>query len=215
MLRYNNKLKYKLFTFVGRKPEMMDFRFLYQRTTNLILRPERAWQIIYSENRPISGIRGSFVLPLVTLAAVSAILGSLLFTHGGLSLFYPVFLGIRYFILLMALVYMSAVIVNEITKALDLGKDFVRAFKLVGYSLGPFFLCQIVSLLFESLLFINLLALYGLYIFWLGMEKMTAPPEHKKMPLMIASWVSIIGTYIVVNWVLKTVIDGIYFTIFR
>jgi hypothetical protein len=192
----------------------MDFKFLYHRIRNLILRPERAWRIIYTENRPINDIRGSYFLPLITLAGISALLGSLFFTHGGLSLFYPVFLGARYFLLFLIITYVSAVILNEITSALDLGKDFVISFKLIGYSLAPFYICQIISLLFESLLFVNLLSIYGLYIFWLGMEKMVNPPEHKKMPLMIATWVSFAAVYIVTNWVLKTIVDGVYFTIF-
>lgn len=192
----------------------MDFKFLYHRIVNLILRPERAWQIIHTENRPIRDIRGSFFMPLVTLAAISALLGSLFFTHGGLSLFYPVFMGARYFLLLFITTWLSALILNEITNALDLGKDFTRAFKLVGYSLGPFYICQIISLLFESLLFINILSIYSLYIFWLGMEELANPPEHKKMPLMVAAWVSIVGVYVVTNWVLRSVVDGIYFTIF-
>lgn len=192
----------------------MDFRFLYYRIVNLLIRPERAWQIIHSENRPVTDIKKSFFLPLVSLAAISATLGSLFFTHGGLSLFYPLLLGIRYFILFIAVTYISALVLNEITNALDLGKDYSRSFKLIGYSLGPFFICQIISLLFESLLFINLLSLYGLYIFWLGMEKMTDPPEHKKMPLMIATWVSVLAIYFVINWLLRVIIEGIYFTIF-
>ena len=199
----------------GRKITLtMDFRFLYYRIVNLLVRPERAWQIIHSENRPVTDMRRSFFLPLISLASLSAILGSLFFTHGGLSLFYPIFLGVRYFILFIVATYISALVLNEITNALDLGKDFARSFKLVGYSLGPYFICQIISLLFESLLFINLLALYGLYIFWLGMEKMTNPPEHKKMPLMIAAWVSIVAIYVVLNWILRVVIEGIYFSIF-
>jgi hypothetical protein len=153
-------------------------------------------------------------LPLITLAGISATLGSLFFTHGGLSLFYPIFMGIRYFLLFLILTYFSAIVLNEITSALDLGKDFVRAFKLVGYSLAPFYICQIISLLLESLIFINLLSIYSLYIFWLGMEKMVDPPEHKKAPLMISAWVSIIGIYVASNWFLRTILDGIYFTIF-
>ncbi len=192
----------------------MDFRFLYYRIVNLFIRPERAWQIIHSENRPVTDIKRSFFLPLVSLASISAVLGSLFFTHGGLSLFYPLFLGIRYFVLFIVVTYASALVLNEITNALDLGKDFTRSFKLIGYSLGPFYICQIISLLFESLLFINLLSLYGLYIFWLGMERMAAPPEHKKMPLMIAASVSIILIYISSSWILRVVIEGIYFTIF-
>jgi hypothetical protein len=181
---------------------------------NLIMRPERAWDIIHAEHRPIKYIRGSFLLPLITLAGIAALLGSLFFTHGGLSLFYPVFLGIRYFLLFLIVTYLSALTLNEITNALDLGKDFLTALKLIGYSLGPFFLLQILSLLLESLIFLNLLSLYGLYIFWLGMEKLLNPPEHKKLPLMIATWVSFIVIYAVVGWILKTIIDGIYFTMF-
>jgi len=181
---------------------------------NLIMRPERAWDIIHTENRPIKYIRGSFLLPLITLAGIAALLGSLFFTHGGLSLFYPIFLGIRYFLLFLIVTYLSALTLNEITKALDLGRDFLTALKLIGYSLGPFFLLQILSLLLESLIFLNLLSLYGLYIFWLGMEKMLNPPEHKKLPLMIATWVSFIAIYVIVGWVLKTIIDGVYFTLF-
>ncbi|MBE0674685.1 MAG: YIP1 family protein [Bacteroidales bacterium] len=192
----------------------MDFKFLYHRTINLIIRPEMAWKIIHTENRPITDIRGSFFLPLVSLTAVSAFFGSLFFTHGGLSLFYPVFMAARYFLLFLTVTYISAIILNEITNALDLGKDFVRAFKLIGYSLAPLYICQIISLLFESLLFVNLLSLYSLYIFWIGMEKMTNPPEHKKMPLMIATWASFAAVYVTVNWLLRTLIDGIYFSIF-
>jgi hypothetical protein len=192
----------------------MDFKFLYHRIRNLILRPERAWRIIFTENRPVRDIRGSYFFPLITLIGISALLGSLFFTHGGLSLFYPLFLGVRYFLAFLISTYFSAIILNEITNALDLGKDFVRSFKLIAYSLAPLYICQIISLLFESLLFINLLSVYSLYIFWLGMEKMINPPEHKKTPLTIATWVSFVAVFGATNWLLRTILDGVYFTIF-
>ena len=63
----------------------MDFKFLSHRIRNIILNPVKAWEAICSENRPIRDVRDSFFFPLVTLVAVSAFLGSLLFTNTELS----------------------------------------------------------------------------------------------------------------------------------
>lgn len=188
----------------------MDFKFLYLRVRNLLLMPERAWTIIHAENRPIRDIRGSFFLPLITLAGIAAFLGALLFAHPRPYIFDSIFLGVRYFVLLLAATYLTAIILNEITNALDLGKDFVKSFKLIGYSLTPFYLCQIVSLLFDDLFFVMLLSIYVLYIFWIGMEKMLNPPDHKKMALVVSTWISFIIIYVACNKVLEVVIEFFY-----
>jgi len=192
----------------------MDFKFLYIRIRNLLLMPEKAWTAIHAENRPINDIRNSFFFPLITLAGLSAVIGALLFTHPRLIIFDSVMLGIRYFFLLLTSTYLSALILNEITNALDLGKDFVRSFKLIGYSLTPLYICQIISLLFDDLFFIMLLSIYSLYIFWIGMEKMLAPPEHKKMALVVSTWVSFMIIYLVISKILEVAISVFYNAIF-
>jgi hypothetical protein len=103
---------------------------------------------------------------------------------------------------------------GEITKPLDLGKNFSVSFRLIVYSLTPLFLCQIVSQLFESLIFVNILALYGMYIFWTGAEKMLNPPDYKKMPLLITIFVVITGFFFAGNWVLTSLTDRIYYLFF-
>ncbi|MCK7541981.1 MAG: YIP1 family protein [Marinilabiliales bacterium] len=131
-------------------------------------------------------------MPLIILVSISSFLGSMFFINTTLKPMYSVLTGVNTFLFLYIGVYASAFIVKEITRALDLGHDFLVAFKLVAYSLAPIFLSLTVSRLFESLLFINVLGLYGLYIFWTGMEKMVNPPEHKKLPMMIATVISML-----------------------
>jgi hypothetical protein len=75
-------------------------------------------------------------------------------------------------------------------------------------------LCQIMSRLFESLIFVNILALYGLYIFWAGVERMLNPPEHKKMPILVATTVSVLLIFFATNWLLSMLLDRIYFSLF-
>jgi hypothetical protein len=192
----------------------MDYKFLFQKFIQFLFNPAKAWDSISSENRPLKDTRNSFLLPLAALVAVSAMAGSYFLANKQLSFIYSLLEGLKYFILLLAVAYSSAVVLKEMTYALDLGRDFSVAFKLIVYSLTPLYVCLVVSCLFESMVFVDILALYGLFIFWEGAIKMLNPPEYKKMPLLIATTITITGLYIAFSVVLNLVIDRVYYAFF-
>jgi hypothetical protein len=192
----------------------MNYKFFLNAIVSILYNPVKAWDTVYSENKPVKVIRNSFLFPLIFLVSVSSIAGSLIFINTELSPVYSVFVGIKWFLLLFFTIYLSALILGEITFPLDLGKDFSVSFRLIAYSITPFLLCQIFSRLFESLMFVNVIGLYGLYIFWTGSEKLLSPPHYKKMPLLIATMVTIAGIYISSSIFLNMLIDRIYFAFF-
>ena len=192
----------------------MDFRFLYHRTKYFIISPVKAWEVVHRENRPMKYVRGSFFLPLIILVSISSFFGSMFFTNSTLEPMYSVLVAINAFLFLFVGVHASAYIITEITKALDLGRDFVVSFKLAVYSLSPLFLSLAISRLFESLLFINILSLYGLYIFWIGMEMMINPPEHKKLPMVIATLISMLIIFGILQIALSKLTETLYFAFF-
>ncbi len=192
----------------------MDFRFLYHRTKYFIINPGKAWDVVHREERPMRFVRGSFFVPLVILVAVSSFLGSMFFINTTLKPMYSVMTAVSTFLFLYLGVYCSTFVVREIMKAMDLGHDFLVAFKLVAYSMAPIFLSLTVSRLFESLLFINVLGLYGLYIFWIGMEVMVNPPDHKKLPMIIASVISMLIIFFLLQIILSKLSQTLYFSIF-
>lgn len=192
----------------------MDYKFLLRSIRYIILNPAKAWKIIDEEKRTLKDVRNNFFFPLIIMASVCAFLGSIIFTHATLSPAYSVFVGLKYLLLYLFVIYTSALIFGEITFALDLGKNFTLSFKMITYSLAPFLICQFVSHLFESLIFVNILSLTGLYIFWVGVEKMLNPPEHKKMPMLVATFVVVTGFYVAGNIVLTSIIDRIYYSAF-
>jgi hypothetical protein len=181
---------------------------------DIISNPAKVWETIDSELKLVRATRNSFLIPLILLISVSGITGSLVFINSQLSPVFSVFVGIKCFFLYFISIYATAFIVNEITGQLALGKSFDISFILIAYSVVPFLLCQVLSRLFESLLFVNILALYGLYIFWTGAEKILAPPPNKKVLLLIASFVAFIGIFIVTNFLLTKLIDKLYFIFF-
>lgn len=192
----------------------MEYKFFLQGISNIILNPVKAWETINSENRPIKILRDYLFFPLIILVSVASFIGSLIFSNSELTTVYSVFIGVKSFLLLYLTTYSASFVLGEITYPLDLGKNFDISIRLITYSIIPFLLCQVFSGIFESLLFINVLGLYGLYIFWTGSEKLLNPVQYKKMPLVIATTVCLIGIYVVLNFALGILIDKLYYAYF-
>jgi hypothetical protein len=180
----------------------------------IVTDPEKAWENIERENKPLSEVRNSLLLPLILIASLATFAGSLIFTNSELPASYSVLVAIRSFIVLYLTIYFTAVLFGEITLPLDLGKNFNTSFNLVVFSFIPFLTCQILSGIFESLLFVNVIALYGLYIFWAGVEKFLNPPQYKKLPLLIAVIIIAIVVYVASNVLIKMVAERIFYAIF-
>jgi len=192
----------------------MNHKFFLNGIKNILANPVKAWETIDSENRPVKVIRDNYLLPMLILVTISAITGSSYFTNTELLPVYSILTGLKWFITLFVSVYATAFVLCEITFPLDLGKDFSVSFKLIVYSFTPFILCQLLSRIFESLLFVNVIGLYGLYIFWTGIEKLLNPPHYKKMPLLIATTITMTVIYIATSVLLKIIIDKIYYSFF-
>ena len=192
----------------------MDYRFFLMRLGEILLSPGKAWERISTEERPTKDIRNSYFFPLLALVTIFAFFGSLLFSNSTLSPVYSVFVALRVLVIYFIVVFLASAVLGEITRALDLGKSFAVSFRLIVYSLTPLMICQMASLLFESLVFVNILALYGLYIFWTGMEKMLNPPVHKRGFLIVSSFIVVVEIFIALSIAFTSVIDRIYFSFF-
>ena len=171
----------------------MDYKFFFGGIKNIIVNPAKVWETTDSKSIPVKLIRGSLLFPLIIIISITAFFGSMIFTNPELSVAYSILVGIKCFVLLLFTSYAATWLLGEITYPLDLGKKFGVSFSLIVYSLVPFMLCQLFSRLLESLIFINVLGLYGLYIFWIGAEKLLSPAPHKKRPLLIASTIIMFG----------------------
>lgn len=192
----------------------MDFKFLTSSIKSIIINPSSSWEKIQSENKDVNYLRDNLLLPLIFTASVSAFFGSFLFLNAGLSKVSAVFAFLKYLMVYLLVIYGTSFIISRIMEMLGLGKDFNISFKLVVFSAIPYLLCQIISRLFESFLFVNFLALFGLYIFWIGLEKMLNPEEKKKRQLTIAAFISFIVVLYGCGWILTKITEKLYFALF-
>lgn len=192
----------------------MNFRFLTGTIYGLILNTEEEWDKIRLENHSAGYFSRNLVFPLVLVTAVSAFLGSYLFIDTGLSSLYSVLTGIRYFVLFFFAIYGTAFFFGKAAKYFSTECGTETSFRLSAGSIMPLLLCQIVSLLFESFIFVNVLAFYGLYIFWTGISRLSNPPSDKKIHLLIAEAAIFIFLFIAGNKILTLLFDKIYYAFF-
>jgi len=192
----------------------MNYRLFLNGIKNILLNPVKYWEETDTDNRSVSAVRNSILIPLIIITSVSAVAGSLIFTNVELPLVYSLFVGINCFCLFFITIYVTAFILKEITYPLDLGRDFGASLIITMVSFTPFLLCQIISRLFESLLFMNVIGLYGLYIFYVGVEKVLNPPQYKKIPLLIAATLTVMVVYIAASTLLNMLTDKIFFAFF-
>jgi hypothetical protein len=192
----------------------MNLNFFLQGIKNIVFNPVKLWEPVKSGDASANLIRNSLFFPIAVMVAISAFFGSMLFTNAALSPVYSVLLSIKCFLVILLTVFTTSYILGEITYPLDLGKNFNISFSMVVFSATPFLMCQILSRLFESLLFVNIIGFYGFYIFWIGAERLLNPPRYKKMPLLIATVITFAGIYTILNLLLNMVTDRLYFAIF-
>lgn len=192
----------------------MDYKFFLRQIWLSIISPVTVLSAIPGEPHSIKHIRNNLLFPVLLLVAICSFLGSMLFANVTLHAVYSIFVAAKFFLLDLFVVYLSALLFREIAKALDLEADYSWSFKIIVYALIPFFICQMVSLLFESLAFVNILALFGLWIIWTAGKTILNTPSHKKAPMLVANFIVITELYIGGIIAFTSIIDRIYFHFF-
>ena len=192
----------------------MDFKFLADTVRNIILDTIKEWDSIYNGNKPYLLFSRSLFFPLVILASISTFLGAFLFTNTELTNFYSVSAGIRYFAVITIVVYGTALALREMMRSFGYGSDFGIAFKIVCCSVVPLLLCQIISQLFESFIFVNILGFFGFYILYTGIERMLSPSESDRLKLMLGVPMIFFVLFILTGKIITQITDKFYFTFF-
>jgi hypothetical protein len=191
----------------------MDFHFSLQGIRKLIINPAEYWELTGKEETSSSHIRNSVLIPFAIIIAIFGFTGSIIFTNSHLQPVYSFLFSIQCFVVILAAVFLTVYILKKAAGFSGISLAYNRAFELIVISLVPFFLCQILSKLFESFQFVNILSLYGLNIFWIGQEQLIKTVEKQKLTLLIISFISFLFLYLITDSVAGFITDRLYFGI--
>ena len=172
---------------------------LQTRVINILSKPKLEWPVIASESTDTAALFKEYIMPL---AAIPAICGFVGMTMVGVSVPFmgnirtPSVTGITGlvvgYVLALVGVFVAAFIVDKLAPSFQSSGGFVQALKMVAYASTASWVAGVLQLVPVLAAIALLAALYGVYLFYLGLPFVMKTPADKVIPYMLVSAIVII-----------------------
>lgn len=185
---------------------------LVERAKNIILKPSQTWLEIKEEKATISGLYTTYAMILVAIPAFAQLIGYGLIGQSVLGTYFRWGIGrafgyaITYYILTLIGIYIVALITDALAPSFGSKKNIINAFKTVIYSMTPGWVGGIFYIIPQLSILAFLSALYGIYLFYLGLPVLMETPKEKAIGYVV---VVIVLTF-VVNIVIGTIVGALF-----
>lgn len=183
---------------------------LIERVKNIIITPKTEWEKIKIEPQTMGAVIVGYVVPLVLVGAVATFIG-----YGLIGVNYGFFRmsGMEWGIKMALIQAISAIIgvvvtsyvVDALAPSFGSEKDINKSTQLVAYGYTPAFVGAIFNIFPAIALIGSLLALYGIYVMFLGFTPMKKTPEDKRITYFIVTIIILIVLYFVIGLVLGNI----------
>jgi len=175
---------------------------VFMRAKNILLSPASEWPVIAEENTGVADVFYGYVLILAAIPPLAILIGySVIF--GRISFGFAFIGAIVQYSLSLGAVLFVALVAQWLAPKFGGRDDLEQATKLVSYSHtatwvgGLFFLIPFIRV--ASLL----LALYGIYLAYLGATPVMAVPPERAAPYTIAVILTVIIVFFLISLVMS------------
>src|SRR5262245_38227960 len=177
---------------------------LQSRIFNILTKPKEEWPVIANESTDVVALYKEYVVPLSAIPAICGFLGMTMigvtvpFT-GSIrtpigSAFTELVVG---YILAMLATYLAALVVDKLAPTFQSAGGIVPALKMVAFSSTAVWVAGIVRVVPALGAIALLAALYGIYLFYLGLPFVMKTPADKVIPYVVVSAVVIVVVSVV------------------
>ncbi len=159
---------------------------LVDRAKNILLQPKQEWPVIAAEATDTQALYTGYIMILAAIPAIFTILSSALM--GGMfgrvgaaaGMGFGLVAAILGYVLNLVMVYVVALIADVLAPNFDGEKNLIQSLKLVTYSMTASWVGGVFNIVPVLGWLLSLLAtLYGIYLFYTGVETMKKVPEAK------------------------------------
>jgi hypothetical protein len=175
---------------------------LVERVKAILLTPKTEWRAIEPEPGDPAFLFQNYV---AILAAIPAVCGFIGMTISGRSVGGALVFAVVYYLLTFVMVYIVGLIADALAPMFGARKSPPNALKLVVYSMTPVWVAGVLSLIPRLALLELLAALYGLYLFWLGVPTLMKAPDERSVPYTAVVVVCAIVVSIVLGWIIGAI----------
>jgi Yip1 domain len=184
---------------------------LIERVKNIIVTPNKEWDVIAAEQPDTGQIITGYVLPLVGAAALAGFIG---YGFIGVSYFgvriaginWGIYHALNVVIVAACSVFISSLVIDALAPSFGAEKNMNRSIQLVAYSMTPAWIGALLAILPAIALIGSLAGLYSFYLLYLGMVKLKKAPVDKQTTYFIVSLLVMFAIYIVVGLILAAIL---------
>jgi hypothetical protein len=184
------------------------------RAKNILLTPASEWLVIDGETETPQSLLGKYVIPMALIPAIAKFIGfgligvnAFFFRLGGPT--WGAIEACNSFVSSLIGYFASTYVIDALAPSFDSPKNAGKSAQLVAYSYTASWVAGILFILPSLSVVALLLALYGIYLFYLGIPVLKKTPEDKRATYMIVSAIVIIVIFIVVGVIITDIIYAI------
>jgi hypothetical protein len=181
---------------------------LIERVKNILLTPKTEWNVIKGESTPQKQLIVGYVLPLAAAAAVCGFLGKMFFLGalGVTGIGFGLVAMILRLVMGVAAVFVIAYVIDAFATTFGTPKNIAQAFKVAAYSFTAAFVGGMLGIVpYIGWLLGLLVALYSLYLLYLGLIQVMGTPQDKAMGYTAAVTVIAIVVLAIAYWIIAVV----------
>ena len=177
-------------------------------TLKSITSPHHFWENVVERKATIK-VFPQFYLPLLIVTVLAGIAGEFLSNPEALLSFSLVY-AVKQIIVFLIHFFISVYVINKLL-AYAGGKENTESAQMaVGFSMGPIFLVSIITGLFPFLYPVNILGLYGLYLFYCGVPRLFEIPETRIKMFIVAAVLANFFIFASLSIIFWKLLDFIY-----
>jgi hypothetical protein len=166
---------------------------LLQRVKGILLTPEAEWPAIDQEPGTPGYLFSHYVVYLAAIPPIARFIGNSVIgiaTQAGVHRV-PLFSGLLgaviEFVVSFVIVYLIAIIVDQLAPRFGGVKDFASALKATVYSLTPYWIAGLLQLAAGLRFLAYVVALFGVYLAWLGLPRLMRIKPGQALPYVVIS----------------------------
>jgi hypothetical protein len=187
---------------------------LVDRVKKILLSPRQEWEVIDTETATVGSLYTGYILPLAAIPPICQAIGYSVFgIHMPFVGTYRTPIGsavtsaVVQYVLTLVVVYVVALIIDNLAPTFGGTKNSIQALKVAAYSYTPAWIAGIFALI-PGLRFLGILGLYSLYLLYLGLPVLMKSPKEKALGYTVVVIVVGVVLSIIVGVVAARFVSG-------
>lgn len=162
------------------------------RATQILRAPQTEWSVIAAEPETVTSLYGGYV---AILAAIGPL--TLFLRHPGPG---ALVAAVAQYLLQFAAVFICVRVIEGLAPRFRSDRDRIGTLKLVAYANTPSWLAGLAHLLpWLAPLVLFAAALYGIYLYYLGLPVLLHTPHEQVVPFMLVSAIVIMAVMLLLS----------------